>query len=136
MEQEKFSLDGFDIISTDEEEWIKWDTPGKSLSGWITEFTIDTFQDRQTKVCKMVIDVENDQRLPHTKNVKFIISLDLEKKLDKVKTTILERYSDYRIYIKLDEVRTNTDNTKRYKVFTVAVKKEPMPSIDYDDIQF
>ncbi len=139
--QKGFDLNGFDFVETGNGnghngEWVIWDNPGKSISGWVLEFTTENLQGRDTPVCHMLIDVEDDEVLDTHRTVKFIMPLDLQKKLNQIKTNILERFSEYRLYIKLEEVK-DLGNGKKYKVFKVGVKKEdmPMPSND-DGIEF
>ncbi len=128
MTQKGFDLNGFDFVETNNVngEWIIWDNPGKSVSGWVLEFTTENLQGRDTPVCHMVIDVEDDTLLESQRTVKFVMPLDLQKKLEKVKTNILERWPEYRLYIKLEEVRVVSDS-KRYKIFRVGVRKEDIP---------
>ena len=131
MTQKGFDLNGFDFVETNNVngEWIIWDNPGKSVSGWVLEFTTENLQGRDTPVCHMVIDVEDDKLLENQRTVKFVMPLDLQKKLEKIKTNILERWPEYRLYIRLEEVRVLSDS-KRYKVFKVGVRKEDIPSDD------
>lgn len=133
VNKEQIDLSEWSFIE-DVEEWFKWETENQSVAGWITDITDENFTTGTTKVCHMIIDFENDYRLDEYKQIKFAISVDLQKKLNKLDEAILSKYDQYKVYIKLLEIRPLTsDKTKTVKVFKVAVKPENMPLLSDSD---